>query len=374
MTFALKNDNEQGTAPYRCLGRLLMSTSSSNGQHALSLFHILSEQAMRVPERAAIATPGRSSMTYRQLIQRLRRMQEALHGLGLGHGDRVALALPMGPELAVALLGVASTATCVPIHPADEHMETHLSDLHIKAVIVPYGQKDKAHTSVHRHGISVLELMPVPETDAGFFALTGHTRFTPAPQEFPHDDDLAIILPTNQADSCVPPISLTHAQLSLAAWQVAARLKLDMSDSCLSLVPPFQSHGLVAGLTASLIVGAKVICPPAFQADAFFQWLDACRPSWYTAEPRMHEAIVAAAPQYDERIRRCPLRFIRSASSALSPRVARALDRIFRAPVIDGHGTPELLGPLGEPYGHSNTLSAPRREAWATASLAAVSA
>src|SRR5687768_13610261 len=103
--------------PMSCLWRLIMSASLSNNPHHSSLFHILSEHAARVPKQVAIAAPGRSSMTYRNLIQRLSRMQEALHGLGIGCNDRVALAIPPGPELAVALLGVASTATCVPMHP-----------------------------------------------------------------------------------------------------------------------------------------------------------------------------------------------------------------------------------------------------------------
>lgn len=349
-----------------------MSAPSSNGQHALSLFYILSEQAARVPEQVAIAAPGRSPMTYRHLLQRLIRMQEALHSLGIGRNDRVALALPPGPELTVALLGVASTAACIPINPADEHLDTHLSHMHVKAVILPFGEKNRAHADVHRHGISVLELTPVPDSEAGFFALTGHTRFAPAAQELPHDDDVALILPPADTGPYARPLYVTHANLSLAAWQAAARLKLDISDRCLSLVPPFQSHGLVAGLLASLIVGAHVVCPPDFQVDTFFQWLEACRPSWYTAEPSMHEAIADDAPQYDERIRRCPLRFIRSASGALPLRVTRALERIFRAPVIDAQGTTEMVGQLGEPYGHNNTLSAPRREAWAAASPAAV--
>jgi len=344
-----------------------MSMSLSNNPHNSSLFRILSEHAAQVPKQVAIAAPGRSSMTYRNLIQRLSRMQEALHGLGIGCNDRVALVLPPGPELAVALLGVASTATCVPMHPDDEHMEAYLSDWHIKAVILPCGENDRAYTTVHRHGIPVLELTPVPETEAGFFALTGYTHFTPARQELPHDEDWAFILPPSDAEPYAEPIGLTHAYLSLAAWQVAARLKLDMSDSCLSLVPPFQSHGLVAGLLASLIVGATVICPPDLQADTFFQWLDTCRPSWYTAEPGMHQAIVANAPQHDAQIRHSSLRFIRSASGALPPRMSRTLERIFRAPVIDAHDTPDIIG-------HNNTLSAPRREAWATASLTAVSA
>lgn len=350
-----------------------MSTPSANSHHALSLFNMLCDQASRVPEQAAIAAPGRSPMTYRHLVQRLSRMQEALHCLGIGRTDRVALALPPGPELAVALLGVASTATCVPLNPADsvQDIEAHLSHLNIKALIMPFGEKgNHAYAAVQGHGIPVLELSSVPESEAGFFALTGHTRFTPAAHELPHDDDVALILSNAQAQS----IGLTHASLSLSAWQVAARLKLDASDCCLSLVPPFLSHGLVAGLLASLIVGANVACPPDFQADAFFQWLDACRPSWYTADPSMHQDIIGNAPQHHERIQRCPLRFIRSASASLQPRLMRALERIFRAPVIDAYGATDIMGQLGDPYGRNRTLSAPRREAWSTASVAAASA
>ncbi len=354
-----------------------MSTSSATSHHSLSLFNILCEQATRVPEQAAIAAPGRSPMTYRHLVQRLRRMQEALHCLGIGRTDRVALALPPGPELAVALLGVASTATCVPLNPADsvQDMKAHLSHLGAKALILSFGEKDQnAYKAVQGQGIPVLELSTVPDTEAGFFALTGHTRFTPAAHELPYDDDVALILPPASVGAHAQPVCLTHANLSLSAWQVAARLNLDVSDCCLNIVPPFQSHGLVAGLLASLIVGANVACPPDFQADAFFQWLDVCRPSWYTANPSMHQDIIGYAPQHDERIQRCPLRFIRSASASLQPRVMRALERIFRAPVIDAYGSTEIMGQLGDPYGRNRTLSAPRREAWATASVAAASA
>lgn len=354
-----------------------MSTPSANSHHALSLFHILCEQANRFPEQAAIAAPGRSPMTYRRLAQRLTRMQEALHCLGIGRTDRVALALPPGPELAVALLGVASTATCVLLNPVDsvQDMKAHLGHLDVKALIMPFGEKDNhAYAAVKGHGVPVLELTAVPESEAGFFALTGHTRFTPAAHELPHDDDVALILPPASSNSPTQVVCLTHANLSLSAWQVAARLKLDASDCCLSIVPPFQSHGLVAGLLASLIVGANVACPPDFQADAFFQWLDACRPSWYTANPSMHQDIIGYAPQHGESIKRCPLRFIRSASTSLQPRVMRALERIFRAPVIDAYGTTEITGQLVDLYGRSKTLSAPRREAWSTASVAAASA
>lgn len=344
-----------------------MSASSFVSLRHLSFFHILSKQAKRAPKQVAIATPGRSSMTYGNLIQRLSRIREALHGLGIGRNDRVALAIPPGPELAVALLGVASTATCVPMYPADERLEAYLSNWHIKAVILPFGAPNKAYAAVHRHGIPVLELTPVSETEAGFFALTGYTHFTPAMQDVPHDDDLAFILPPGDAEPHSQPIGLTHAHLSMAAWQVATRLKLDVSDRCLSLVPPLQEHGLIAGLLASLIVGARVICPSDWRTETFFQWLATCQPSWYTADPSMHQTIVDEAPQYNDQLRHCSLRFIHSASGTLLPRVNWALERVFRAPVVDTHDALELLG-------DNNTLSAPRREAWATASLTAVSA
>ena len=43
-----------------------------------------------------------------------------------------------------------------------------------------------------------------------------------------------------------------------------------------------------------LEAGASIVCTPGF-FDTFFAWLEEFRPTWYTAVPAIHQAILAHA-------------------------------------------------------------------------------
>jgi oxalate---CoA ligase len=59
-------------------------------------------------------------------------------------------------------------------------------------------------------------------------------------------------------------------------------------------MPLFHIHGLIAGVLAPLSAGSQVFCTPGFNALKFFGWMDEARPTWYTAVPTMHQAILRA--------------------------------------------------------------------------------
>ena len=69
--------------------------------------------------------------------------------------------------------------------------------------------------------------------------------------------------------------------------------------------------------------------------------MEASQPTWYTAVPTMHQAILARASQNRDVIARYPLRFIRSSSSSLPPQVIVELEKTFSAPVIESYGMTE---------------------------------
>jgi acyl-CoA synthetase (AMP-forming)/AMP-acid ligase II len=106
-------------------------------------------------------------------------------------------------------------------------------------------------------------------------------------------------------------------------------------------MPLFHIHGLMAAIMASLSAGASVVCTPGFNALKFFGWLDEAKPTWYTAVPTMHQAILARAPRSKEIIERANLRFIRSSSSSLPPQVMKALEDTFDAPVVEAYAMTE---------------------------------
>jgi len=106
-------------------------------------------------------------------------------------------------------------------------------------------------------------------------------------------------------------------------------------------MPLFHIHGLIAAVAASFAAGAAIWCAPGFDALRFFGWMKEARPTWYTAVPTMHQAILSRAERNRSVIDTVPLRFLRSSSASLPPQVMRALVETFKAPVIEAYGMTE---------------------------------
>jgi acyl-CoA synthetase (AMP-forming)/AMP-acid ligase II len=106
-------------------------------------------------------------------------------------------------------------------------------------------------------------------------------------------------------------------------------------------MPLFHIHGLIAAVLSSVGAGGSTVCTPGFNALKFFAWLEEAKPSWYTAVPTMHQAILTRAERNKETIARAGLRFIRSSSASLPPQVMQELEAVFGAPVIESYGMTE---------------------------------
>ncbi len=310
----------------------------------MSIHRLLARQAELHPQALALGAPGRPSLTYARLRARVEEVVATLNVLGVGRNDRVAIVLPNGPEMAVAFLGVASGSTAAPLNPTyrAEEFEFYLSDLGAKRLIVSSGSDSPAIGAAETLGIPIIELSAAPEAEAGAFTLTGSAGAVPvASGGFAGPGDVAVVLHTSGTTSRPKLVPLTQSNLRASADQVRAALDLTAADRCLNVMPLFHIHGLVTALLATLAGGAAVICTPGFYAPQFFGWMDQCRPTWYSAVPTMHQAILARAPEHREIIERRPLRFIRSSSSALPPQVMARLEETFGAPVIEAYGMTE---------------------------------
>jgi acyl-CoA synthetase (AMP-forming)/AMP-acid ligase II len=106
-------------------------------------------------------------------------------------------------------------------------------------------------------------------------------------------------------------------------------------------MPLFHIHGLIAAVSSSLAAGGEVWCSPGFNALKVFAWMDEAKPTWYTAVPTMHQAILARAERNKDSVARAGLRFIRSSSASLPPQVMAELEKTFGAPVIESYGMTE---------------------------------
>ena len=258
---------------------------------------LLARAARLSPDRSALLAPGRGDLAYAGLVAQVEAMAAALGSFGIGRDDRVALALPAGPAFATTFLAVASHAVCAPLNPryrADE-FEFALADLRARALVVEAGVDSAARVAARALGIDVIELVRRARRARRSMLAAGHAarrRRGSGPRA-----------PTTSRSSCTPRApprgrSACRSRTGTCARRPATsptRCDSHREDRGLCVMPLFHIHGLVAGLLAPLAAGSQVVCAPAFSPESFFAWLDAFRPTWYTAVPTMHQAILAHA-------------------------------------------------------------------------------
>jgi amino acid adenylation domain-containing protein len=300
------------------------------------------------PGRKAILAPGRPPVTYGGLLARTNAAVRELRSLGVGRSDRVAVVLPNGPETAVATIAVAAGAVCVPLNPgftADE-WQRYFGDLRIAALLTR-ADMDSASRSVARTlGIPIIDLLPRPGGGPGAFSLLGAaTRRTVGGASARGTDD-AFILLTSGTTSRPKMVPLTHASICQSAHNAGAVLALGPRDRLLNVLPLFHAHGLISGLLTALAAGSSVVCTPGFDAAAFFGWLTEFRPTWYTAVPAIHRAVLSAAGRHKHSPARSSLRVIRSASASLPPDVLGGLEALFGVPLIETFGMTEAASQI----------------------------
>jgi acyl-CoA synthetase (AMP-forming)/AMP-acid ligase II/acyl carrier protein len=255
----------------------------------------------------------------------------------------VALVLPNGIEIATAFLAVAASATCVPINPAYSASEYdfYLAVLRVKALIVQTGIDTPARHVARARGVRIIELTPTREAEAGLFTLAGEDQPCPTPPGVVQPNDVGLVLHTTGTSARPKIVPLTHRNLCASAAIIRAALELTEKDRCLNVMPFFHGHSLKGMLLSSLFAGASVMCTSDFSAPTFFAWMAAYRPTWYSAVPTMHQAVLAHAAAHRQIIADTPLRFIRSSSAFLPPQVLAELESVFNVPVIEAYGTTE---------------------------------
>ena len=291
----------------------------------------------------AISAPGRSPLNYGALRALVQSTLTTLNAMGVGRNDRVAIVLTNGPEMATCYMACASGSTSAPLNPAyrADEFEFYLSDLNAKVLIVEQGSSSPAIAVAQKLGLRVVDLVVSEGAPAGGFSL--HARDGAAVAEtasggFSEASDIGMVLHTSGTTSRPKIVPLSVGNLCASAAHIRNTLQFTPADIGLNIMPLFHIHGLIAGVLAPLSAGSQVFCTPGFNALKFFGWMDEAHPTWYTAVPTMHQAIVTRAKGNVDIIKRNPLRFLRSSSSSMPPQVIAELEAIFGSPLIESYG------------------------------------
>ncbi|MHB8647755.1 MAG: acyl--CoA ligase [Thermomicrobiales bacterium] len=291
-------------------------------------------------DHSALIAPEKPSLTYAQMRANVVALAAQLNGMGLGQGDRIAIAMGNGPEMVLAYCGATLCGTAAPLNPnyKQDEFAFYFDDTNAKALITLPGTLPTAHAAA-TDGMTIIEALPQPD---GTLALKAVKNARPArPEMLAGPEDIAMILHTSGTTSRPKRVPIRHRNLAASAHNIAGTYALSDADRSLCVMPLFHIHALVASMLATFASGGTVICPPGFNALEFWKIVDAFKPTWYSAVPTMHQTLLARADRNREIIEANRFRFIRSGSSSLAPIVMERMEEAFGAPVLENYGMTE---------------------------------
>ena len=292
-------------------------------------------------DQLALVAPDYPGLTYDQLQQSVINLADQLNRLGLGRGDRIAIAMPNGPEMILTFLAAAMCGTAAPLNPKYTPAEFafYYGDTDADALIT-LGDTMAAAQAAATDEMKQIQAAFQPDGRLSFDQVGGKKQGSRA-AELAESDDIAMILHTSGTTSQPKRVPIKHRNLAASAQNIIGTYQLSEGDRALCIMPLFHVHGLVASMLSTLASGGTVICPRGFNAIEFWRLLSTFKPTWYSAVPTMHQLLLARASRNQDAIQTSPLRFIRSSSSSLPPIVLESLEAAFKAPVLEAYSMSE---------------------------------
>lgn len=172
----------------------------------------IAANALAYPNAPAMVYPDGSVLDYSRLQLQIISFGETLAQAGL-LGSRIAVMLPDGPELAIALAAVACHATAAPINPSIsvEDFGRVCASQNIGAILLPDWVSSAAHEAAARFEMCRVWAHRIPggvalSTDSPLSNSSGRWRkLSP--------DDAAFILRTSGTTARPKQVAITHRKL-----------------------------------------------------------------------------------------------------------------------------------------------------------------
>lgn len=279
---------------------------------------LVAEAATRAPAHPALVDAATGGvLTWAQTDNAVHAYAAQLAESGLEPGDRVAIALPNGPEFCVALFAVLRAGgIAVPVAATSPELPRLVEDSGARLVVG--------------------DTIDAPDLDA-----------TGEPYEATRaGEDVAVICYTSGTAGTPRGVMLSHRAL-LSNVEQCAQLKprpVTATDRVLLVVPLFHLYGLGPGLLQVAHAGATAVLMESFGAERALTVCAEHQVTTLVGVPAMYQALTAADP---ERLAE-GLASVRLLTSGAAPLTAAVLSSVKEATgltVYEGYGLTET-GPV----------------------------
>jgi acyl-CoA synthetase (AMP-forming)/AMP-acid ligase II len=314
------------------------------------------------PDHTAVVASGFAPLSYRELQRLIDEVRVALRQAGFGQSARVAVAIPNGPQAALAIVAVTCSAVSIPLNPRQtvSEIETCLAALRPDALLLVKAADSAARRAAERKGITIIEATQAKGGAIGFSIGEPESSIAAKPNasDEPDGDALAFILQTSGTSAGPKLIPTSHRNMLAAAARVQAWFDLTPQDRCLSVSPIFYAHGLHVTVFAALLSGGSVAFPTDASKFDYSEWFGNLRPTWYSAGPTLHHLVLDQTKSGADAKTGHSLRFVLSGGAPLPRNVLEGLEHALGVPVVEHYGSSEamqicsnLLPPRGSKLG-----------------------
>lgn len=267
---------------------------------------------------------------------------------GLNYIVKANLGLRVGicikePACAVVVgVSVACFATAIPLNPdlTVPEFKRQLCLLDLDLLICMHGDNNEVlWEAAASCGAAVFEATPKSPRMLSFNL---QLKLFPTTDRSPIKcrENFAFIIQTSGTTSLPKLVPYTHKNILAAADRVRSWYELDESDRCLSITPWYYCHGLTLTVMAPLLSGGTVVFPKSSKTIDVIEYFQTLTPTWYSAAPTMHMAIVDTLNQMTNPISNT-LRFIVSGGAPLPEKTRKSLIASQGCPVLEHYGASE---------------------------------
>jgi long-chain acyl-CoA synthetase len=333
------------------------------GATTLNLASVIEHHARLTPEREAIVW-NEMRFTFGQLNGLANRVANALVAMGVGYGDKVALACPNLPFFPIVYYGIMKAgAAVVPLSVLFKPREIayHLKDSDAKAVFVfegtselPLAQAVKAAFDEVETCENLVVMTVDPTAPCPFENCRTLTQITyDQPETFEtyptKPGDTCAILYTSGTTGQPKGAELTHLNLMTnvtTTYNIHLPV-LDFTDglqkTCLITLPLFHTTGQTVQMNTSMYAGNRTVLLPRFDPKATLDAMAREKVNFWVGVPTMYWAILkfVAETGYDVSEVVKHLKVPTSGGAPMPVEVMKEFERVFGIRVLEGYGLSE---------------------------------
>jgi long-chain acyl-CoA synthetase len=290
------------------------------------------------PNGPAVSDETRS-LTNAGFLERVRAARRHLDELGVGAGDVVALKLRNRVEFVVLLFACwRLSATVTPVNPSLTEAE-----------VVRQLEASGARLLVVEDGVSV---------PGGVATLAVGNLYAKGPgwdgPPMVEPSALALLIFTSGTTGVPKGVMLDHANLDAMTEMGRQALQIGPADRCLLILPLFHVNGIVVSVLMPLLAGASVVVAERFDPNTFFDFVEAERPTFFSAVPTIYSMLSALPDEMSP-----DTSSLRFGICGAAPAPAQLLTRFearYGFPLVEGYGLSE-----GTCASTINPVAGPRR-------------